>query len=62
MKVREPATAGAGGGAFLFPYALVLATLLHELTHISVLGHGKLASRQPYLRLFEELYKVIYCP
>lgn len=34
IKVRDP------GGGF-FSYSFVLATLLHELSHLSVLGHGK---------------------
>eukprot|EP00747_Dinoflagellata_sp_TGD_P167088 gnl/TRDRNA2_/TRDRNA2_190934_c0_seq1.p1 gnl/TRDRNA2_/TRDRNA2_190934_c0~~gnl/TRDRNA2_/TRDRNA2_190934_c0_seq1.p1 ORF type:complete len:358 (-),score=51.18 gnl/TRDRNA2_/TRDRNA2_190934_c0_seq1:49-1122(-) len=42
VKVRDPATAEQQGGSDGFcPYGLVLATLLHELSHISVLGHGK---------------------
>lgn len=36
VKVRDP-----GKGGYLYPYSFVLATLLHELTHLSVLGHGK---------------------
>jgi len=37
VKVRDPNRKGAE----LYPYSFVLATLLHELTHLSVLGHGK---------------------
>lgn len=37
VKVRDPAQ---GSGRF-YPYSFILATLLHELTHLSVLGHGK---------------------
>lgn len=36
MKLRNPATTGR-----FYPYGFLLATLLHELTHLSVLGHGK---------------------
>lgn len=36
VKVRNPRK----GGQF-YPYSFVLATLLHELTHLSILGHGK---------------------
>lgn len=35
VKVRDPA------GGRLYHYSFVLATLLHEFTHLSVLGHGK---------------------
>lgn len=35
VKLRDPATGG------FYPYSFVLATLLHELSHLSVLGHGK---------------------
>lgn len=37
VKVRDP-TKGRSG---FYTYSYVLATLLHELTHLSVLGHGK---------------------
>uniref|UniRef100_A0A7R9ZZR7 WLM domain-containing protein n=1 Tax=Pyrodinium bahamense TaxID=73915 RepID=A0A7R9ZZR7_9DINO len=37
VKVRDPAK---GNGTF-YSYSFVLETLLHELTHLSVLGHGK---------------------
>lgn len=37
VKVRDPAT----GSSDFYSYSFVLATLLHELTHLSVLGHGK---------------------
>ncbi|CAK0874760.1 unnamed protein product, partial [Prorocentrum cordatum] len=37
VKVRDPAQ---GSGRF-YPYGFILATLLHELTHLSFLGHGK---------------------
>lgn len=36
VKVRDPLK----GGRF-YPYSYILATLLHELSHLSVLGHGK---------------------
>lgn len=35
VKVRNP------GKRRFYSYSFVLATLLHELTHLSVLGHGK---------------------
>eukprot|EP00933_Yihiella_yeosuensis_P016969 TRINITY_DN14328_c0_g1_i1.p1 TRINITY_DN14328_c0_g1~~TRINITY_DN14328_c0_g1_i1.p1 ORF type:complete len:328 (-),score=66.69 TRINITY_DN14328_c0_g1_i1:274-1257(-) len=36
VKVRDPRQGGQP-----YPYSFVLATLLHELTHLSYLGHGK---------------------
>mmetsp|Transcript_34990 Transcript_34990/g.108889 ORF Transcript_34990/g.108889 Transcript_34990/m.108889 type:complete len:373 (+) Transcript_34990:119-1237(+) len=42
VKVRDP---NRGSGSF-YNYSFVLATLLHELTHLSVLGHGKAFYRQ----------------
>jgi len=36
VKVRDP----RAGGQF-YPYSFILATLLHELSHLSFLGHGK---------------------
>jgi len=36
VKIRDPVK-----GAGLYQYSFVLATLLHEFTHLSVLGHGK---------------------
>jgi len=47
VKVRDP---GKGNGRF-YNYSFVLATLLHELTHLSVLGHGKAF----YLQLVEAI-------
>lgn len=41
VKVRNPsANEGSGTGCF-YSYPFVLATLLHELVHLSHLGHGK---------------------
>lgn len=37
VKVRDPAQ----GRNRFYSYSFILATLLHELTHLSVLGHGK---------------------
>lgn len=37
VKVRHPTQ----GHSHFYPYSFVLATLLHELTHLSHLGHGK---------------------
>lgn len=37
VKVRDPVR---GHGSF-YPYSFILATLLHELTHLSFEGHGK---------------------
>lgn len=49
VKVRDP---GANATKRLFyAYSFVLATMLHELTHLSVLGHGKAF----YTRLLEGL-------
>lgn len=42
VKVRNP----ADGQGHLYSYSFVLATLLHELTHLSILGHGKAFYRQ----------------
>lgn len=42
VKVRDP---GKGNSRF-YNYSFVLATLLHEMTHLSVLGHGKAFYRQ----------------
>lgn len=41
LKVRDPARRGQ-----FYGYSFLLATLLHELTHISHLGHGKPFYRQ----------------
>jgi len=42
VKVRDPAmTGGARRTLSLYSYSFVLATLLHELAHLSHLGHGK---------------------
>lgn len=35
IKLRDPSKGG------FYPYSFVLATLLHEMSHLSVLGHGK---------------------
>ena len=35
IKVRDPRTGQ------LYSYSFILATLLHELTHLSFEGHGK---------------------
>jgi len=37
VKVRDP----AHNGCKCYSYSFVLATLLHEMTHLSILGHGK---------------------
>lgn len=42
VKVRDPTVTGGGNRrAHLYAYSFVLATLLHELVHLSHLGHGK---------------------
>lgn len=42
VKVRDPSVAGGGNRrTALYAYSFVLATLLHELVHLSHLGHGK---------------------
>mmetsp|Transcript_139670 Transcript_139670/g.243137 ORF Transcript_139670/g.243137 Transcript_139670/m.243137 type:complete len:399 (-) Transcript_139670:81-1277(-) len=44
VKVRDPAMGGSHTGSrgrCFYPYGFVLATLLHELVHLSHLGHGK---------------------
>lgn len=43
VKVRDPNTIGGAGrnSPSLYAYSFVLATLLHELVHLSHLGHGK---------------------
>lgn len=40
VKVRDPAATG-GGRSPWYAYSFVLATLLHELVHLTHLGHGK---------------------
>jgi len=44
IKVRNP-TAREGVPALCYDYSFVLATLLHELVHLSHLGHGKVFYR-----------------
>jgi hypothetical protein len=41
VKVRDPSASEGGKGGCFYAYAFVLATLLHELVHLSHLGHGK---------------------
>jgi len=41
VKVRDPSASEGGGAACFYSYAFLLATLLHELVHLSHLGHGK---------------------
>lgn len=42
IKVRDPSVLGGGNRrTALYAYSFVLATLLHELVHLSHLGHGK---------------------
>lgn len=44
VKVRDPAMGGGDArnrGHCFYPYGFVLATLLHELVHLSHLGHGR---------------------
>lgn len=40
VKVRDPASRGVRGSV-LYTYSFVFATLLHELVHLTHLGHGK---------------------
>jgi len=49
VKVRDPGAKGTKG--LFYAYSFVLATMLHELTHLSILGHGKAF----YTRLLEGL-------
>jgi len=49
VKVRNPVANGTKRP--FYEYSFVLATMLHELTHLSVLGHGKAF----YTRLLEGL-------
>mmetsp|Transcript_65223 Transcript_65223/g.103348 ORF Transcript_65223/g.103348 Transcript_65223/m.103348 type:complete len:394 (+) Transcript_65223:187-1368(+) len=41
VKVRDPAASEGSRAACFYSYSFVLATLLHELVHLSHLGHGK---------------------
>jgi len=41
VKVRDPAAVGGARSACFYTYSFILATLLHELVHLSHLGHGK---------------------
>lgn len=41
VKVRDPAGTTGSRLPSLYTYSFVLATLLHELVHLSYLGHGK---------------------
>jgi len=40
VKVRDPSSTGIRSGGF-YSYSFVLATLLHEMAHLTHLGHGK---------------------
>ena len=45
--MRDPERHKAALQPSLYPYSFVLATLLHELTHLSYEGHGKAQGSQP---------------